>query len=198
LSIQGKIQLRTPKKKTPVSIRAPSANDATAFLDAVRRSRSLHRGWVAPPATPQAYRRYLQRLSTETHRGFLVVHKATSRFVGVININNIIRGAFHSAFLGYYGFADFAGQGLMKEGMRLVLRHAFTRLRLHRLEANIQPENHASLALIRSCGFAREGYSRRYLRVAGRWRDHERWAILAEDWSRLPAAKTVKTQRRLT
>jgi [ribosomal protein S5]-alanine N-acetyltransferase len=142
----------------------------------------LHRGWASPPDTPQAYRRYLERLSTEAHRGFLVVDEATKRFVGVININNIIHGAFHSGFLGYYAFADFAGQGLMREGMRLVLRHAFTRLKLHRLEANIQPQNHTSLALVRSCGFVREGFSRRYLKIAGRWRDHERWAILAEDW----------------
>lgn len=119
-----------------------------------------------------------------------MVHRETDRLVGVININNIIRGAFRSAFLGYYGFADFAGQGLMSEGMRLVLRHAFTRLKLHRLEANIQPQNHASQMLVRSCGFVREGYSRRYLKIAGEWRDHERWAILAEDWGRLVSRAT--------
>ena len=181
LSIQGTMQLRAPRKKTLVSIQPPSDADAAAFLGAVRRSRSLHRGWVTPPSTPRAYERYLERFSTEAHRGFLVVQRETNHFVGVINISNIIRGAFHSAFLGYYAFADFAGQGLMREGMQLVLRHAFTRLKLHRLEANIQPQNHASLALVRSCGFVREGFSRRYLKVAGQWRDHERWAILAED-----------------
>jgi [ribosomal protein S5]-alanine N-acetyltransferase len=160
------------------------------FLAAVRQSRSLHQGRVTPPSTRQAYRRYLDRLSTDGHRGFLVVHEATRGLVGVININNIIRGAFRSAFLGYYGFADFAGQGLMREGMRLVLRHAFKRLKLHRLEANIQPQNHASVALVRSCGFVREGYSRRYLKIAAQWRDHERWAVLAEDWGRLVSRAT--------
>ena len=170
--------------KTLVFIRPPSASDAEPFLRAVHRSRSLHRGWVTPPCTSQAFHRYLERHSTDAHRGFLVVDEATNRFVGVININNIIRGAFQSAFLGYYAFADFAGQGLMTEGMRLVLRHAFVGLKLHRLEANIQPQNHASVKLVRNCGFVREGYSRRYLKVAGQWRDHERWAILAEDWRR--------------
>jgi ribosomal-protein-alanine N-acetyltransferase len=70
-------------------------------------------------------------------------------------------------------------QGFMREGLRAVTRHAFNRLGLHRLEASIQPGNAASIALARSCGFAKEGYSPRYLKLGGRWRDHERWAILA-------------------
>ena len=71
----------------------------------------------------------------------------------------------------------------MQAGLRLVLAHAFSKLRLHRLEANIQPRNTASVQLVRSCGFVREGYSRRYLKISGRWKDHERWAILAEDFN---------------
>ena len=71
----------------------------------------------------------------------------------------------------------------MSEGLALVLRHAFCELRLHRLEANIQPANAASIALVRRCGFAYEGLSPRYLKVGGRWRDHERWAITREDWT---------------
>jgi ribosomal-protein-alanine N-acetyltransferase len=66
--------------------------------------------------------------------------------------------------------------------MPLVLRHIFIILKLHRVEANIQPGNAASLALVARAGFSREGYSRRYLKVGGRWRDHERWALLVEDW----------------
>lgn len=85
------------------------------------------------------------------------------------------------AYLGFYAGAAHAGQGFMGEGLRLVLRHAFRRLRLHRLEANIQPGNVASKRLVRRCGFRREGFSQRYLRVFGRWRDHERWAVTAED-----------------
>jgi len=73
----------------------------------------------------------------------------------------------------------------MTEALQLVLRHAFTKLELHRLEANIQPGNTASIALAKRCGFELEGYSPRYLKVGGRWRDHERWAIRAETWRAL-------------
>ena len=70
----------------------------------------------------------------------------------------------------------------MTEALQLTLRHAFVKLKLHRLEANIQPENTPSIALVKRAGFVKEGYSRRYLKISGRWRDHERWAILVEDW----------------
>src|SRR6266566_1180875 len=84
-------------------------------------------------------------------------------------------------------FTDWIGvrharQGYMTEALPLALRHAFRTLRLHRVEANILPVNRASLALVRRAGFRREGYSPRYLEIAGRWADHERWALLAEDW----------------
>jgi ribosomal-protein-alanine N-acetyltransferase len=99
--------------------------------------------------------------------------------VGMFNISNMVLGPFRSAFLGYYAFAGHQGQGLMSEGLRAVVRHAFTSLKLHRLEANIQPDNASSIALVQACGFSLEGYSPRYLKVGGRWRDHERWAIVA-------------------
>ena len=67
----------------------------------------------------------------------------------------------------------------MAKGMKAVLRHVFGPLELHRLEANIQPDNAPSIALVQSCGFLLKGYSPRYLKVADRWRDHERWAVVA-------------------
>ena len=69
----------------------------------------------------------------------------------------------------------------MKEGMTQVIRYAFDELGLHRLEANIQPGNEASIALARSVGFEYEGFSPRFLRINGEWCDHERWAVLAAD-----------------
>lgn len=94
----------------------------------------------------------------------------------------IVRGAFQGAYLGYYMFVPYAQKGYMHEGLSLVLTRAFRELALHRLEANIQPDNVASLRLVRGLGFRREGLSPRYLKIGGRWRDHERWALLAEEW----------------
>ena len=79
-------------------------------------------------------------------------------------------------------WAPYARRGYMTEALALVLRRAFGPLRLHRVEANIQPGNRASIALVRRAGFRREGLSRRYLKIGGRWRDHERWALTVEEW----------------
>jgi ribosomal-protein-alanine N-acetyltransferase len=108
---------------------------------------------------------------------------------GFFNLSHITRGALQSAYLGYAVGKPYARQGLMRAGLELVLRHAFVTLDLHRIEANIQPGNRASIALARGAGFRREGFSRRYLKIGGRWRDHERWAILADDWRARTSSK---------
>lgn len=156
-----------------------STGDQAEFLAAVARSVKLHKPWVFAPATPDAFRALVQRSRDPANACFLVRHTETGALVGVLNISNIVRGGFQSAYLGYYVFAGHERQGLMRQGMQLLLPTAFKALKLHRLEANIQPGNVASIALARSCGFQLEGYSPRYLKIRGRWRDHERWAILA-------------------
>lgn len=107
-----------------------------------------------------------------------------NELAGVININEIVRGTFCSGYLGYYAFVPHSGRGYMTEGLRAVITQAFRALRLHRLEANIQPDNESSRALVQRLGFRQEGFSPRYLKVAGRWRDHERWALTVEEWRR--------------
>jgi [ribosomal protein S5]-alanine N-acetyltransferase len=174
--------LRTPTVR--VVLEQPSPRRRDDFLAAVGVSKRLHGRWVAPPATADAYERWLRRFDTVRNRGHFVVDAATRALVGVINISEIVRGSFQSGYLGYYAFAPHAGKGLMSAGMALLLRQAFTDLALHRLEANIQPGNHRSIALVRRLEFAKEGYSPRYLKINGRWRDHERWALLRDQWRR--------------
>ena len=110
------------------------------------------------------------------------VRTDANELAGVVNINEIVRGSFRSGYLGYYAFVPHAGQGYMSKGLRAVVSRAFGVLRLHRLEANIQPDNEPSRRLVQRLGFRYEGFSPRYLKVAGRWRDHERWALTAEEW----------------
>jgi ribosomal-protein-alanine N-acetyltransferase len=169
-----------------VRLETPSFEREREFLAAVRRSRSLHGRWVAAPATPASYRALVQRNEDPTRQGHFIVLRDSGDLAGVINLTEIVLGALCSAYLGCYGFVPHAGRGLMQEGLCLVLRRAFGELRLHRVEANIQPGNQRSLALFRRTGFRREGYSPRYLKIAGRWRDHERWAMLAEEWRAHP------------
>ncbi|MBI2901880.1 MAG: GNAT family N-acetyltransferase [Planctomycetes bacterium] len=178
-----------------VTVRAPSARDQEEFLARVRASRRLHHPWVSPPDTPAKFRRYMRRTRRDDFRSFLVFRREDDALVGVFNLSQIFLGVLRSAYLGYEAFAPFAGQGYMTEGMRLVLRRAFTRLGLHRVEANIQPGNLASKRLVRRLGFRKEGYSPRYVRIGGRWRDHERWAILKEEFLRtVPALRHSRTK----
>jgi ribosomal-protein-alanine N-acetyltransferase len=173
-----------------VYLRAPLPADAGRFLAAVEASRKLHAAWVYPPSTRARFTAFVRRYdaaqqrdaASATHVGFLVCRCEDDAIVGVFNISEIVRGIFKSAYLGYYAFAPHTGAGYMTEGLELVLRVAFRRLQLHRVEANVQPGNKRSLALVRRAGFVREGYSRRYVRIAGRWRDHVRMALLVEDW----------------
>lgn len=158
-------------------IRPVTAADEAAFVAAARASRRLHSPWVTAPCDAEAFARHLARFDSRVHHGF-VVETPEGELAGAIHLTNIVMGAFCSGYLGYYAFAAGAGRGFMTAGLNAVVRHAFTDLRLHRVEANIQPTNTASLALVRRCGFQREGYSPKYLKIGGRWRDHERWARL--------------------
>ncbi|MEO8738942.1 MAG: GNAT family N-acetyltransferase [Casimicrobiaceae bacterium] len=173
-----------------VYLRHPRARDATAFIAAAAASRRLHGLWVQAPTTAARYRTYVERfggakardVNAATHVGLLACRSEDDALVGVFNYSEIVRGGFQSTYLGYYALAPHAGEGYMSEGLELALQVAFRTLKLHRVEVNIQPSNARSTALIRPAGFIREGFSRRYVKIAGRWRDHERWALLVEDW----------------
>lgn len=168
-----------------VYLRRPSGRDAEAFLKMVRASRELHRPWVDPPSDRDSFAAYLRHLRWPRQAGALVMRRDDNRIAGVINVNEIVRGGFESGYLGFYANAETAGQGCMTEGLHLMLHHAFSALKLHRLEANIQPDNARSIALVTRCGFRKEGLSLRYLKIGNCWRDHERWAVTLEDWREL-------------
>lgn len=167
-------------KEHPI-LEAPSLKRRDEFLAAVARSRKLHGHWARPPRTAKEFEDNLKRLQTGAHLINWVCTEA-GELAGVININEIVRGVFCSGYLGYYAFVPHNGRGYMSKGLRAVMRDAFRQQRLHRLEANIQPDNEASRRLVQRCGFRLEGFSPRYLKIAGRWRDHERWAITVEEW----------------
>ncbi len=164
-------------------LRSPEMKDCEEFIAAVKASRKLHDRWTRQPSTKEKFRAYVRQNSGDRVRVF-VCRKEGSAIVGNIHFNNIIRGNFHSCFLSYAAIATYAGKGYMTEGLKLAMRYGFTKLKLHRLEANIQPANVRSIALVKRCGFIKEGLSPRYLKIAGRWRDHERWAITKEAWRR--------------
>ena len=127
---------------------------------------------------------YLDRCRSDDFLGLLICRKEDRIIVGNINLFHIIRRGLQSACIGYLVGASYARQGLATEALKLMIRFAFTKAKLHRVEADIQPGNLASIALVKRAGFSCEGLSRRYVKISGKWRDHERWALLVEDWRR--------------
>lgn len=170
-------QANQPDTSRRVSLRHLAGRDQDEFLGLVRASTQLHHPWMTLPSTPEQFEAYLARYAEPGEESVLVCVRGSGAIAGVVNINSIIRGRFQSGSIAYAAFVPTAGQGYLTEGLTLVVRYAFEQLRLHRLEAQIQPGNHASLRLIRRVGFRHEGYSPELLYIDGAWRDHERWAI---------------------
>lgn len=167
-------------------LRAPEAGDCAEFIELARKSEKFHRGLVKVSKTPEGFFKYLERCQSEINAGFLIIRAEDNAIAGTLMLSQIFYGAFCNAYLGYWLGAGFTGQGLMTEAISLLSRHAFTDLKLHRIEANIQPENLPSIKVVKRVGFVKEGFSSNYLKVGGRWRDHERWAITKEIWKNKP------------
>jgi ribosomal-protein-alanine N-acetyltransferase len=169
-----------------VKLIEPRRGDRAAWCELVRASRRFFVGRVGTAASASAFAVLLARAGEPAGVYRFIWRRTDGVLLGAINLSEIVRGKFQSGYLGYYIGAGYSGQGYMTDALQLMLAIAFRRLRLHRVEANIQPNNGASIRLVNRAGFHREGYSPRYLKIAGRWRDHERWALLAEDWRRPP------------
>lgn len=173
------MEVRIPRR---VELTVPRPRDRAAWQELIQASRPFFAGLVNTTATARAYATYLRQAAQPSAACRLIQRRSDGALVGAINLTGIIRGSFLSGYLGYYIGAQYAGQGYMTEALELMLGLAFRKHRLHRVEANIQPGNEASLRLVQRAGFHREGYSPRYLKIAGRWRDHERWALLVDEW----------------
>ena len=158
-----------------IFLRHPQEADQDEYIALNRRSASFFRGLASPPTTPEKFAAFFRRTRLDSNASFFICRRSDGAILGSINLNEIVRSIFQSAYLGYQIGAQFAGQGYMTEAIALMLRHAFIDLKLHRLEANIQPGNVPSIALVKRAGFVKEGFSRKYLKICGRWRDHERW-----------------------
>ena len=163
---------------SPIYFRSVTGKDRRELLALTAASRELHTPWIAPPMTAHMFKIYLRRTQRDDHDGYLICRRDDDRIVGVINVNNVVKGTFLSASLAYYAAQGHAGKGYMREGLQQVKQHLFRVVGLHRVEANIQPQNQASIALVRSCGFEFEGLAREFLFINGAWRDHERWVAI--------------------
>ena len=177
----AEVEPDAPPDGARVSLRVLDRADREEFLALARDSRQLHRPWTYPPERADQFDDLFARSRRDDFVCLLAVAADDTAIAGVFTVSQIVRGAFQSAYLGYYANARHARQGLMREAMEQVLDHAFGPLALHRLEANIQPGNGPSVALARGAGFRLEGFSPRYLLIGGRWRDHERYAITADE-----------------
>ena len=163
-----------------VRLRQLRASDENAFMQGVRSNRELLKPWVQVPMSSKAFQKYVLEMNTADDRAWAVTRSDTGALAGVVELRDIFYGDFKNAYVIYYGFQPHLRQGLMRQAVELAIGIAFKRLKLHRLEANIQPDNLASIALVRACGFSKEGFSPRFLKKNCQWRDHERWAMLAD------------------
>jgi ribosomal-protein-alanine N-acetyltransferase len=170
-----------PPDDDRVLLRVLERADREEFLALARDSRDLHRPWTYPPERADQFEELYSRSRRDDTLCLLACLRDGGEIAGVLILSQIVRGAFQSAYLGYYAHQRYAGLGYMREAIAQTVEHAFGPLALHRIEANIQPANVASVALARSAGFRLEGFSPRYLLIGGQWRDHERYAITADD-----------------
>jgi len=142
--------------------------------------------WTSDSHSRVAYRRRFRRQKREANEGvgfsFFVVRLSDNRLLGGITLNNIQRGVSQSCSVGYWIGKPYSRSGYMTEGLLCILSHSFKMMGLQRVEAACMPDNDASKALLTRCGFQREGYARKYLKINGIWRDHLLFAILKDEW----------------
>ncbi|MFI9508662.1 GNAT family N-acetyltransferase [Nocardia sp. NPDC052566] len=165
----------------PVTLRPVRLRDAAAWSRIRLRDRDHLEPWEPTGRGAWEARNHASNwpslwssLKAEARRGAMIplVIEVDGAFSGQLTIGNIVRGALRSAWIGYWVSKDLGGQGIATAALALGLDHCFGPVGLHRVEATVRPDNHASQAVLRNVGFREEGLLRRYLDVDGAWRDH--------------------------
>lgn len=155
--------------------------DECQFISAMQKSKDFHYPYVTAPCTSEEFKMLLKKGQSENNESYLLM-TTDEKIAGVFNVSEIVRGVFQSAYLGFYATVDHAGKGLMSKGLKMLLDKVFNELKLHRIEANIQPTNSSSIHLVTQNGFRKEGFSPRYLKINNIWQDHFRFALTSEEW----------------
>jgi ribosomal-protein-alanine N-acetyltransferase len=182
-------ELLTPR----LALRASDPAFAAAAADYYRRNREAHARWNPPQAdatfSVEGQRDRLVTAAASIATGTLagwwlfMPGRAAQYAIGQIHLSQIARGPFCNAMLGYSIDAVHEGRGLMREALAAALADVFSeRVALHRVQANVRPENERSLGLLARLGFEREGLARRYLFIDGAWRDHVITALRHPSW----------------
>jgi len=174
---------------TRVYLRPPVERDWSDWSRLRERSRSFlspwEPTWPSDALTRDSYRRRLRRNAEEWRDGqaysLFIFTKSEDALVGGVTLSNLRRGVAQMGSLGYWIGEPFVRQGYMTEALSCVIRFAFHEIDLHRLEAACLPDNAASNAVLRKCGFRQEGFARKYLKINGDWHDHVLFALLREE-----------------
>lgn len=181
-----------------LTLRPPAASDYAEWAELRALSRS-HLApweplWSRDELTRPAYRRRLRAYAHDARDDLAYSLFITSdgALLGGITLSNIRRGASQSGALGYWIGAPYAGQGHMREAVRMILSFAFVSLRLHRIEAACMPANLPSQRVLERNGFVQEGLARRFLKINGRWEDHFVYGLLEPDYGQGSAAPEVR------
>jgi ribosomal-protein-alanine N-acetyltransferase len=174
----------------PVGLRPLRLRDARVW----RETRIRNTAWLRPwePTSPEAplfrggvgpYVSMAHAMRREARHGLAMPWVITyaGRFVGQLTVGAIVWGSARSAQIGYWVDQAVAGRGVTPTGVALAVDHCFFVTGLHRIEANIRPENLASRRVVEKLGFREEGLRRKHLHIDGAWRDHICYAITVED-----------------
>ena len=174
----------------PVAVRPLRYRDATAWSAVRERNADWLAPWEPLPRVPgvsphgvAAFTAMARDLRGQARRGQALPFVVTwnDRLVGQVTVGNVVRGPLNSGYVGYWVDERVAGRGIMTTALALVIDHCFTMAVLHRIEANIRPENTASRRVVEKLGFRNEGVRLRYLEVDGAYRDHVSYALTVED-----------------